>query len=157
VSDIEIPLTFPLDADGFLRRECPICSRQFKWRPGKSADEFLAPDEYFCPYCGLPAATDQWFTEEQVAFIHDEVMEKVVSPSLGELKQSLENLGRVSSGLIEASLDVPERQHAPPIFEPNDMRIVEFECHPDEPLKVLERWTEPVHCLICGQTTNASA
>jgi hypothetical protein len=35
--------------------------------------------------------------------------------------------------------------------EPNDMRRVDFRCHPAEPAKVLESWTEPVHCLICGQ------
>ena len=121
------------------------------------ADESLpAPHAYFCPYCGSQAAPDQWFSEEQVAFIHDEVMEQVVNPSLGELKQSLENLGRASRGLIEASLDVPKRQHAPPIFEPNDMRLVQFACHPDDPLKIADSWTKVVHCLVCGESTNAA-
>lgn len=23
----------PLDSDGFLRRECPTCEREFKWLP----------------------------------------------------------------------------------------------------------------------------
>jgi len=157
VSDIEIPLSFPLDADGFIRRACPICSREFKWRPSTPADESLpAAHAYFCPYCRSQAEPDQWFTEEQVAFIHDEVMEQVVNPSLGELNQSLENLGRASRGLIEASLDVPKRQHAPPIFEPNDMRLVQFTCHPDEPLKIADSWTGVVHCLVCGESTHGT-
>jgi len=31
------------------------------------------------------------------------------------------------------------------------MTRVDFACHPSEPLKILDDWHEPVHCLICGQ------
>ena len=28
---------------------------------------------------------------------------------------------------------------------------VDFGCHPDEPVKVLDDWSGKVHCLICGE------
>jgi hypothetical protein len=31
MGDVSIPMSLPLDGDGFLRRECPKCERQFKW------------------------------------------------------------------------------------------------------------------------------
>jgi hypothetical protein len=31
------------------------------------------------------------------------------------------------------------------------MTRVDFECHPTEPVKVLDDWDNPVHCRICGQ------
>ena len=27
-------VSFPLDSDGFIRRECPHCEREFKWHHG---------------------------------------------------------------------------------------------------------------------------
>lgn len=42
--------------------------------------------------------------------------------------------------------------HAPvPLEERADMVIIEPPCHPYEPFKIAERWTDPVHCLLCGQ------
>ena len=35
--------------------------------------------------------------------------------------------------------------------EVDDMTRVEFECHPTEPVKVLEEWDKPMRCLICGK------
>ena len=78
--DTEVSISFPLDADGFLRRECPTCEREFQ----------------------------------------------------------------------VASVDVTDAPEAPVLTEENDMRRVDFECHPSEPLKVLEAWERSVHCLVCG-------
>jgi hypothetical protein len=32
------------------------------------------------------------------------------------------------------------------------MRRVDFRCHPEEPVKVLDDWNRSVHCPICGAT-----
>ena len=29
--DLALEMSMPLDSDGFLRRECPTCEREFKW------------------------------------------------------------------------------------------------------------------------------
>jgi hypothetical protein len=31
MSDMSVSMSLPLDEDGFLRRECPTCERQFRW------------------------------------------------------------------------------------------------------------------------------
>ena len=38
-----------------------------------------------------------------------------------------------------------------PLTEVDDMTLVVFPCHPSEPLKVLDEWPKPAHCLICGR------
>ncbi len=158
MSDVDVPLSFPLDSDGFLRRACPSCMRDFKWLPSESSDDSDAePPQYFCPYCGISAPADQWFTEEQVKYIQDEVMEQVIGPSLDDLSESMRDVERSSGGLIKMGLERPERTAAAPIFEPDDMRRVEFECHPSEPVKIVDSWNRDVHCLICGQATDAAA
>jgi hypothetical protein len=153
MSDIEFSLSLPLDSLGFLRRECPTCSREFKWHADEPpAGAVSSPSQYFCPYCGVAAAPDEWFTQEQIAFIRDQTMERTVNPSLAELQQTLQDLERTSGGLIKGSLTMPEGQTAPPIFEPDDMKLIAFSCHPCEPLKIVDTWTGVVHCLICGET-----
>lgn len=59
---------------------------------------------------------------------------------------------RQSSQFVEIKAGAtPTRRNRPPLTEPDDMRRVDFECHPAEPVKVFENWSEPVHCLVCGQ------
>ena len=36
---VTLGMTIPLDSDGFLRRECPTCEREFKWRPSEAEAE----------------------------------------------------------------------------------------------------------------------
>ncbi len=84
----------PLDEDGFLRRECPFCMREFKIQLGEKdiqtvEDEVAQPfllepsledqatteamadaTEYFCPYCGQVADSDSWWTQEQLSYAH---------------------------------------------------------------------------------------
>jgi len=161
MTEIELALSFPLDTDGFLRRACPICLREFKWLWVDHDDketEIPQPEEYYCPYCGGSATPNEWFTSSQVAYINTEVFEEVVRPRLDEFTESLDQLNRTSGGLIEftANVEGPKQRQAPPVFEPNDMMKVVFPCHPEEPVKVNEEWDQPVHCLCCGYLINAT-
>lgn len=157
MSDIEMSLSFPLDSAGFFRRACPVCAREFKWHHDESRDDSIAPpDAYYCPYCRTSASPDEWFTEEQLAYIEDEVAERVVNPSLEGLADTMRQLDRASGGLIKGRLEMPRRDRAVPVFEPDDMREVKFQCHPNEPVKVADDWPDAVYCLICGEPTDAS-
>lgn len=61
--EVQLSMSLPLDGDGFLRRECPTCEREFKWLPspdqleegnGESraaATDAEPPEAYYCPYC----------------------------------------------------------------------------------------------------------
>ena len=69
--EVTLSMAIPVDSDGFLRRECPTCEREFKWLPASEDDEEAADVSdggYFCPYCGVQAPADAWFTEAQLAF-----------------------------------------------------------------------------------------
>jgi len=133
-------VSVPVDSDGFLRRECPTCEREFKWLPSDDEDSSEQPDPggYFCPYCGVQAPTGDWLTQAQAEYLRAIAIRRVVDPKLDELERSGLKIHRNRS-------DEPAE-----LTEDDDMRRVDFACHPAEPLKVLEEWERPVLCLICG-------
>jgi len=150
--ETEMSVAVPLDEDGFLRRECPTCEREFKWLPTESDEGARPPSAgYYCPYCAVQSQPDAWLTNAQVELVHNKLMREVVGPAMQDFGKSLRRIGQRSGGLIRAELKGPDiLPEADPLTEQNDMRQVDFSCHPDEPLKVLDTWSGPVYCLICG-------
>jgi hypothetical protein len=148
---MEFSISLFTDDDGFLRRECPTCERQFKWFHGETAErppDLAEPELYFCPYCGVSAPTDQWWTPEQLEHAQEEIAPEVMQLVADELNKSLRS---ASSSLIKMSVNPGPAPVPPtPLTEPNDMVMVEPPCHVWEPLKVVEVWTEQLHCLVCG-------
>ena len=153
---VSIEFTLPLDSDGFLRRACHTCEREFKWRPTPEGEESTPPPQggYFCPYCGVEA--DEWSTEAQANYAIQIGMARVVDPMLEEFGKNLEKTGRRSGGLISIDVKVQHDKidEPDPLSEDDDMRRVDFACHPAEPVKVLDEWNEPVCCLVCGQVAS---
>lgn len=144
---IRTSISLPLDSDGFLRRECPTCEREFKWLPSEHDESVAAdPSGYYCPYCAVQA-NDGWLTKAQAERAQTTVMRDVVDPMLDDFAR---NLGRSSSGMFKMNVNRERSPEPPELSEPDDMRRIDFPCHPSEPLKVLEDWTGPLHCLICG-------
>jgi len=155
-------MSLPLDSDGFLRRECPTCEREFKWLPspddleeGEAEGRAVAPpaEGYYCPYCAVTAPPDAWFTKAQLAVMHDIALRELIDPGLDQLEREIKKLNRSSGGFlgVEARLVRDEPEPAPPLEETDDMGRVDFTCHRDEPVKVLDDWDRAVHCLVCGQ------
>jgi hypothetical protein len=150
----EIPMSSPLDKDGFLCRGCPHCERQFKWWPTPTSED--APDEaeevpeaYFCPYCHEPAALDAWWTKEQLEYAKQLAVAEASGPQLRRMNSDLERGNRRSKGIsFEMSGSALTRPE--PLVEPDDMVRVDLACHPEEPIKVDEEWEGEVACLICG-------
>jgi len=139
-------MELPLDAEGFVRRQCPHCRREFKWHesPSQTVDA-IEEEDYHCPYCSGRSA--DWLTDAQL-----EVVQKVAGHyAESQVHDMFKGLERQSSEFvkIEAGPAPIEPRTALP-DEPNDMRRVDFKCHSDEPVKVLDEWSEPVHCLTCG-------
>lgn len=140
----------PVDDDGFLRRECPHCLRQFKWHHGSTADrpqDEADPPVYYCPLCGASAAPDQWWTQEQLAFMK----ESVAGPALREISNELGKAFRGVKGLTFKSGQVDEPEPPAALHELNDMIILAPPCHPWEPVKVPAESTAHAHCLMCGE------
>jgi hypothetical protein len=135
VSEREMSVSLPLDEDGFLRRECPECERECKWL--YSEDSEPSPDDgYACPYCAKRATPERWWTPAQADFAAKSAGNQLLGEMLGKFRRSG----------FEVSLDPPPT----PLTEVNDMRRVDFECHPGEPVKVREDWNGPVHCVVCA-------
>jgi hypothetical protein len=145
LSEIVGTVQLSVDDDGFLRRECPLCEREFKWLHGDHGEP-MPEAGYHCPYCS-GRARDGWWTRPQLAHI------TAVAAQKGEdmLHDAMKPLERSSSKSVKFTVTRSPRAPIPPVpDEPNDMRRVDFACHPAEPVKVLDAWTDQVHCLICG-------
>lgn len=149
MTEVQIKMSLPLDSDGFLRRECPTCEREFKWLHTPAGQQSVAAPEagYFCPYCGVQAPAGSWWTKPQVEAQHARVYDEVVKPKLDDLAESAR---RASTGFIKVDMKTTGPPKPPPLTEPDDMRRVDFACHPTEPVKVLDDWNQHVHCLVCG-------
>jgi hypothetical protein len=111
---------------------------------------------YFCPYCAIQAPPKTWMTKAQVALIQNALGREVIEPAHDGLRRSIANLNRRSGGLIKAELRTDAHEEMDPLTEPDDIRRVDFDCHPHEPVKVLEDWDRPVHCLLCGRPSGSA-
>lgn len=157
--DVTLEMSMPLDSEGFLRRECPTCEREFKWLPTPEGDETAAPvadGGYFCPYCGVQAQANAWLTKAQVELAENVVATRVVGPMLENFGKDLRNIGRGSGGMLRAEVHSDRPNAIDPLTEVDEMTRVDFECHSTEPVKVLDNWDKPVRCLICGRPQTRS-
>jgi hypothetical protein len=150
VSDKTISMSIPLDSDGFLRNECPTCEREFKSRPtAEDVEPVPVPESgYFCPYCAVQAPTNAWLTKAQVEAANAQVFDEVLKPELDKFADSAR---RAATGFLKIDVKTTGPDAPAPLTEVDDMRRVDFSCHPTEPIKVLEDWQQAVHCIICGQ------
>jgi len=127
---------------------------ELKWRPTPDEEEGLPTPEggYFCPYCAVQAPPDSWWTKAQLEAVEAKIHNEAVKPMLDDFGKSLE---RASSSHVRITSKPADRAEEPQLSESDDMRRVDFSCHPSEPVKVLDGWDQPVHCLICGQPATA--
>lgn len=152
--EVTLEMSLPLDSEGFLRRECPTCERQFKWLTNSDDEaDSAVPDDagYFCPYCGVQASADSWLTQAQVDLAQNIVQRQLLGPMLKDFGRSLDRSGRRSGGLVRVSMEYDEPDELDPLTEADDMRRVDFACHPGEPVKVLDDWDRALRCLVCGE------
>ncbi len=147
--EIRISVSFPLDSDGFLRRECPNCEREFKWFSHAEGDAAAAQaTQYFCPLCGAAADLDEWNTSPQNAALLGAAgphLDRLFSDTVSDAFKGIKGIEFKSNS--DFTLGMPDTE---PLHEPDDMVIVEPPCHPNEPLKIPEQDSASVHCLVCG-------
>lgn len=155
-NDITLSMSMPLDSEGFLRRQCPTCEREFKWLHTASdpAEPQVSTDsDYFCPYCGIQAPANSWFTEAQVARAQNLVATEVVGPMIKKFSDDIRRSFR-SSLVVQSNGTHTKLEQLDPLTEEDDMLKISFTCHPTEPVKIIEDWDKAVHCLICGALNN---
>lgn len=155
-------VSFPTDEDGFLRRACPFCKREFKVKfkqeeisdiSQRSIENYLlesqdeshdlienedSENKYFCPYCGQQASFNDWWTEEQGAYI--QVILKNIMADLvnAHLIKPLQRSTR-SSSFIKVNGKPMKQQEEWISPEINDMKIFELPCC-ERKIKTTENW-----------------
>ena len=147
--EIEVSVPIPRDSDGFIRRECPHCMRQFKWHDGpanEEAEHQIPPVTYSCPLCGQPAAVDSWNTTKQI-----ELAQQAAMPQFLEMIQDdLEAMFRGAKGMTYERGNDGMSDESVQLTETDDMVIVASPCHGYEPVKIPEDHTGALFCLVCG-------
>lgn len=152
---MEVPVEYPLDSDGFLRRECPSCTEEFKWHHGPTEtrpDDAVDPPAYSCPLCGEQAAQDQWSTQAQVQYGQEVGMFHLTDVFNAEMKKATRN-----SKYIKFTPGKNTQPAPTPLVEPDDMLMIESPCHPWEPVKLPQERVDsgPVFCLVCRESFSA--
>lgn len=155
----------PTDSEGFVRRECPRCRRQFKTRGGPSdgaivqrylarhlpfanAHEIARDDAtYHCVYCAWGAGADAWCTPQQRAW-----MESVANALRGQmhferLAFAYRTIRHNPSPTFVAI--APPRGFPEMDCEPDDMRRGSFFCCVED-VKLEPHWGRHVVCPRCG-------
>jgi hypothetical protein len=75
----------------------------------------------------------------------------IAGPAMREIANEFsQSLGNQRKSLIKVSMEWEEPEPPSALHKPSDMTIVVSPCHPWEPIKVADEWTDPVHCLACG-------
>lgn len=146
-------VSFPLDSDGFIRRECPHCEREFKWHHGPANEEAEQQPPwgtYHCPLCGEAAGPDSWWTQLQLDLIGN-AQERLINQELGDMFKGLERSMRRNKYVTFKAGKAAVPDIADPLVEPDDMTMVTSPCHAWEPIKVPEDHEVPLHCLVCGE------
>ncbi|WP_165074796.1 hypothetical protein [Paludisphaera rhizosphaerae] len=146
-------ISIPTDDDGFISQKCPTCSGLFKVKHGEGSDKPLA----HCPYCG--AAGDDWFTDEQRAYIEAAGRNFALDLVSSELEEMTRDFNREMprGGFITAEMSFtpsPEEPLPPVPAESNEpMPVALFECC-NERIKH-DGSSEVLHCVICGTASKA--
>lgn len=176
MTEIHTNLSFPLDDDGFFRRECPLCCKEFKVLlrkeeladlAQKGIDSFMleqreettdseegsaSETEFICPHCGQWASIDSWWTHEQLAYVGivaKNIMARMVNEELiHPLKRAF---GKPTSGMFSMKFEGKEMKQEEPWISPevNDMEIFDLPCC-QRKIKIEDDWAGKVYCFFCG-------
>ena len=83
---IEVKVSIPKDANGFMGRECPEpeCEGYFKIKPGTGLAGENLPCH--CPYCGYTGPADRFWTKEQIEYAQSVAFRQFSDAFVRELK-----------------------------------------------------------------------
>jgi len=176
-NQIQFSVAISTDRDGFMRRACSSCGRDFKteinaadfqWllssycqrhglEIGESREERTGTQFLWCPYCSHRDESQHMMTEEITDYLKRIVYREHVFPMVNQLFSGLEDAfggSRRSGGFISLSV---EFKHSRPIAparpihgpEPADFKIVTFLCC-NKKIKVSNDWIDVPLCSFCG-------
>ena len=171
---IELSLSLPLDDDGFFRRACPLCCREFKvllkeeelislaqegldsYMLETQAEVTDAEDEtkpvFTCPYCGQETLSDKWWTKEQLAYVGIAAQNIIAQIVNEQIIHPLKRMSRKHSfGPVTLQFQGNEMQQQEPWISPeiNDMDTFDLPCC-HRKIKIDEIRNSTVYCFFCG-------
>jgi Zn ribbon nucleic-acid-binding protein len=173
MSEIIFNISLPLDSDGFLRRECPLCKRQYKIETSlderksiiqkeieyylvqnnivEKQDEIDEDIAYRCPYCGETSSANSWWTEEQIEYIHIfpyNYMAETINEQFDDWKRNFSGMG---NSLISLKFDYKKMPYKEPWISPeiDDMVIYVLPCCKIR-VKLEDKPIDLVYCYKCG-------
>jgi uncharacterized Zn-finger protein len=171
--NILINISIPLD-NNFLRRECPFCKREFKIRIPEQEiknlsqqilDSFLTdkddvpedaeenkPELMRCPYCSQQAIMNEWWTQEQLAYVRifaENIVADIVNDKLIKPLRSMNS--RSSNSILSLSFKGDDLKKEVPWISPenDDMKTVDLPCC-ESSVKIVNEWKTTVVCPFCG-------
>jgi len=157
-------VTIPLDPQGFFRRQCPDCHREFKLRWTEfdgglilrhlgasirfaNADE-VAPDAPLtCPYCAHEGQADAFSTPAQRAHLARRAQFLEAEIRFEQLRHVERSLSDNPYPTFLAVPPEPFREEIEP--EPDDMQVVHLACCRED-IKVPETWIDRIRCPFCA-------
>lgn len=174
---VHLAVSCSLDRDGFFRRACSSCGREFKTEAAPTDLQWALADQcrrhgldvgethggpeatssLHCPYCGHTDRSVEMYTADTVDYMKRVVYRECVLPLLSNIFGGFEDSfgsRRRSSGPIAISMSFNhERDPLPPRPshgpEAPDQKIVEFLCC-GERAKIDEAWHGVERCIYCG-------
>jgi hypothetical protein len=174
---IQLSISISTDRDGFMRRTCSACGRDFKTAIdpadlqsllssycqkqgldiGAARKEDTPTCFLWCPYCSHRDQARHMMTEEITDYLKRIAYRECVLPMINRLFSGLQNSfggGRRSGGFISLSLEFKQSRPIAPVRpmhgpEPADLKIVKFLCC-DKKVKVSEYWMDVSLCSFCG-------
>lgn len=174
---IQFSVSLQVDRDGFLRRSCPSCGRDFKtevdeaelqWELvshcrrigaeiGAVESKERVTDRLRCPYCGHEDASSEMHTEDTLTYLKRLTLREYVVPQMNKLFSGMQDSfgrGGHSGGLISVSWEFKHtRETLPPRPmhgpEPADFKIIQFLCCGKKG-KIAEGWTQVDNCPYCS-------
>jgi hypothetical protein len=176
-------LTFSLDRDGFFRRSCPSCGRDFKTQVNDAdlvtslepafrqmglkigaepSERDTGRECLYCPYCEHHAESGDMLTGTFIAYLRRYAMREYILPVAHKLLSSTADaftkIGKSSSrGMLRVQATVPyDRLVLPPrpISGPEPPDMMAIELLCcGKKAKIVSGWLNPVLCPYCGTKT----
>ena len=85
-----IKLEIQGDSEGYVTFECPFCESEFKLKVSEYQNNEEDILELHCPYCGLIADTNQFYTKEVI----EEAKARVYNEVVGQLNKSFVGMAK---------------------------------------------------------------
>ncbi|MEK5520860.1 TFIIB-type zinc ribbon-containing protein [Heyndrickxia sp. FSL W8-0423] len=151
MSEQKIPLSIPLDDEGFVTLQCPFCNCHFKITGTDAMDESVY--ELFCPQCGLVAEPNDFLSDEVIERAM-RLAENYVFESLNDFQNNV-NKSFKNNKFVKVKTGPEFKMNSPKIIvESDNMETYSVPCC--ERLVKTSLIDDTLYCPFCGGETHGT-